>query len=255
MDCTQMDRYLDMMLDGTLDGDDLHAVEDHCQTCAECARKLEANRLMMRAFEDMPPELDVPLDTQAAWRNAVKREASAAKRRRSYRWVGGIAAVLAVAAVASFALKAPTRSAPVEQGMMVTAEYSADAAFIETDGAAGRNDAGVEEALEEAFEEEASAPMLDKAASAPMHEIDMVVEDVERACLYAQDLAQEYEGAIDIQRYDLDGVSCANLYIELPAANCAEYVEAMGHFDRSGTTIDPAAFDGESSILLVLKSE
>ena len=92
-------------------------------------------------------------------------------------------------------------------------------------------------------------------AAAPMHEIDMVVEDVDRVCDYARDLAQEYAGDIDIQRFDEDGVSCANLYIDLPQANAAEFFEAIRHFDRSDAGLEGYDVNGETSMLLVLRSE
>ena len=133
---------------------------------------------------------------------------------------------------------------------------AADDALIETDGAA---EAVVmaeeaEDAEEVSFAAEA-ANMPVKTAAAPMREIGMVVEDVSRVCEYARDLAQEYEGDIDIQLFDEDGVACANLYIDLPAANAPEFLEAMRHFDHSGAPADAFDADGQTSLLLVLRSE
>ena len=109
MNCTQLDQYLDAMLDGTLTADELQSVEAHCQGCAACAEKLKANRQMMRVFAEMAPEMDVPLTAQARWREAVRSEARVPAR-RSFRLIGGIAAALVVALGATFALKTPAVS-------------------------------------------------------------------------------------------------------------------------------------------------
>ncbi|MBR2699643.1 MAG: hypothetical protein IKE76_13730 [Clostridia bacterium] len=274
MNCTQLDQYLDAMLDGTLTADELKLVEDHCQGCAACAEKLKANRSMMRMFAEMAPEMDVPLLAQARWREAVRNEARRPAR-RYFRLVGGIAAALVVALGATFALRTPAgdgaRMQAVQTDMQTEAAENgkrmldaapatefeaADEALIEADGAAEPVVMAeeAEEAEEVSFAAEA-ANMPVKAAAAPMREIGMVVEDVSRVCEYARDLAQEYEGDIDIQPFDEDGVACANLYIDLPAANAPEFLEAMRHFDHSGAPADAFDADGQTSLLLVLRSE
>ncbi|MBR0367123.1 MAG: hypothetical protein IJH86_01860 [Clostridia bacterium] len=277
MNCTQLDQYLDAMLDGTLTADELSSVDDHCQGCAACAEKLKANRQMMRVFAEMAPEMDVPLPAQARWREAVRNEARRPAR-LNFRLIGGIAAALVVALGATFALKAP--AGDDAKMLSVRTEQSADAALsdsrtldaapamefeaaddalIEADGAAESvNMAEEDEAVQEAEAVEFAAEAANlpvKSVGAPMREIGMVVDDVNRVCDYARDLAQEYEGDIDIQHFDEDGAACANLYIDLPAANAPEFLEAMRHFDHSGAPADAFDVDGETSLLLVLRSE
>ena len=266
MNCTQMDRYLDRMMDSELSDDELRIVEDHCRGCADCAEKLKVNREMMRVFSEMAPEIDVPLQTQAAWRGAIKREAGKTRQKMFMRYAGGIAAAMVVALIATFALRAPSKdaanlramdAAPAPEPEMAEEYAMADDARIETDGAADMEE--YEAFGETADEAPLAMNMLSKAApaaaAAPMHEIDMVVEDVDRVCDYARDLAQEYAGDIDIQRFDEDGVSCANLYIDLPQANAAEFFEAIRHFDRSDAGLEGYDVNGETSMLLVLRSE
>lgn len=276
MNCTQLDQYLDAMLDGTLTADELQSVEAHCQGCAACAEKLKANRQMMRVFAEMAPEMDVPLTAQARWREAVRSEARKPAR-RSFRLIGGIAAALVVALGATFALRTPAGDraslsavqtkelaqeakgdAVMLNAAMATEFEAADAAVIEADGAA-EADAMADEAAEDMeaaveFAAEAAKQPL-RCAAAPMREIGMVVEDVNRVCDYARDLAQEYEGDIDIQPFDEDGAACANLYVDLPAANAPEFLEAIRHFDQSGAPKDAFNVDGETSLLLVLRSK
>ena len=290
MNCTQTEQYLDAMMDGTLDAEALARLEAHCRECPACAEKLKVNRQMMRVFAEMAPEMDVPLTAQAAWRSAVKRESGKVRQRRAFRYVGGIAAALVVALGATFALRtnvnrnsmamlpaameadyadseaaaedAPEAESAVTEGAMeaeraatkaavnVEANAVSDAAFIEADGAAeapmmfSASEPMAAEEYEEAME-----------SAAPMREIVMVVEDVDRVCSYAQDLALEYGGDIDIQHFEESGVACANVYIDLPSANAADYIEAIRHFDRSGAPLDAFGLEGETSILLVLKAE
>lgn len=270
MNCTQIEQYLDVMMDGALSTEDLNAVEAHCRDCAACAEKLKVNRQMMRVFEEMAPEMDVPLAAQAAWRGAVKREAARKKQRHLYRYAAGIAAALVVAVGATFALKVPAKDATSVRNLSVetAGEYGVD--YEESYAAA--YDAAPEEASEAALIEadgavmdmadmamEADMGARSKAAGAPMHEVTMTVDDVERVCEYAQDLALEYEGHVDIQRFDEDGAPCANIYVDLPAKNAGEFFEAIWHFDRSGAALEPigmgAGGDGNLSVMLVLKSK
>ena len=37
MNCTQIEQYLDAMMDGALSAEELNAVEAHCRGCAACA--------------------------------------------------------------------------------------------------------------------------------------------------------------------------------------------------------------------------
>lgn len=257
MNCTQIDRYLDAMMDGELTDDVLQAVESHCQGCVDCAEKLRATRQMMRMFNEMAAEMDVPLTTQADWRRAVQGEARHARNRRLYRYAGGIAAALVVAVGATFALKTPPKADMTVYMAKTAGEYIANDAAFEAEEDL---EDGAEEA--EALIESDGMAMIRMSAesmalSAPMHQLEMTVDDVDRICDYVQDLAAEYEGSVEIQRYDEDDVPCANLYIDLPGANADEFIRAITSFDQSGATPEPmaAGADGEVSILLVLKTK
>lgn len=270
MNCTQIEQYLDAMMDGALSTEETNVVEAHCRGCAACAEKLKITRQMMRVFEEMAPEMDVPLKTQAAWREAVRREAAGKKQRHLYRYAAGIAAALVVAVGATFALRMPAKDAAPARNLSVktageyevvyeesydaayeaSPEAASEAAVFETDGAAM-------EMADMTMETETGA--RSKAAAAPMHELAMTVDDVERVCEYAQDLALEYEGHVDVQRFDEDGAPCANIYVDLPAKNAGEFFEAIWHFDRTGAPLEPIGMgvggNGNLSVMLVLKSK
>ena len=236
MDCTQVDRFLDEMMDEVISQDDLRALEAHCETCPVCAAKLNATRDMLRLFADMAPEADVPLNVQASWRRAVKEEAmKSGGMKRVYRYVAGIAAALVVAIGATFALN--HRPAQDLAPTAVEADMARSVAMIEADG---QTDDIVGEAIDTAV-----------SRAMPMHELTMTVEDLEKTCAYVADLVREYEGELDEQRFD-EG---ANLYIDLPAENAPEFLNAVSPYDLSNgdmPEIDEAA--GERvSILLSLK--
>ena len=258
MNCEQIDRFLDAMMDGEINTKDMNALEAHCQTCAACAEKLKLNRQMMGMLSEMAPEIDVPLTAQAAWRSAVKAEAGKAKRARLYRIAGGIAAALVVAIGATFALRTPPKNlatdsaAPETAGIMMAAEeaeYADEAPMMAAEYAA---------AGEALIEADGAAMMMDASRkSSAMREVELVVEDLDRACEYVRDLVDEYEGTADMQRLEENGVPCANLYIELPAGNAGEFLRAAAHYDTSGAEISADGFegDGDISMLLVLRAE
>ena len=237
MDCNQVDRLLDALMDDVISQDEREALEAHCDACAACAAKLNATRDMMRLFADMAPEVDVPLQVQANWRKAVKAEAGKRGLRRFYRLAGGIAAVLVVALGTTFALR--SRPAKVTAAPMMDAAMGQSVAMIEADG----------QTDEESIDTAVSRAM-------PMHEISMTVKDIDKTCEYMSDLVSEYEGEMDDQRFEEDGKACANLYIEMPAENAAEFLNAAAHYDLDGEDAIPSdeLTAGERvSMLLVLK--
>ena len=236
MDCSQVDRLLDALMDDTLTQSERDTLEAHCADCAACAAKLRATQDMMRLFADMAPEADVPLHVQANWRKAVKAEAGKTGMRRFYRLAGGIAAVLVVALSTTFALR--SRPAEVAATPMMDAAMEQSVAMLEADG----------QADEESIDTAVSRAM-------PMHEISMTVEDIGKTCEYMSDLVSEYEGEMDVQRFEEEGKACANLYIDLPSENAAEFLNAASHYDLGNGAIpsDETAAGERVSMLLVLK--
>ena len=277
MNCEQIDRWLDAMMDGEISTKDMNALEAHCESCAACAEKLKLNRQMMGMLSEMAPEIDVPLTAQAAWRSAVKAEAGKTRRARLYRVAGGIAAALVVAIGATFALRTPPRNLTTETAVQESSKAMMDAEFaeevpvmeaelaeevpmMEAEAADEAPMMGAEYAAAGGalIEADGAAMMMDASRrSSGMREVEMVVEDLDRACEYMRDLVDEYEGSADIQRFDADGVPCANLYIEMPAGNAEEFLRAAAHYDTSGAEISADGFEGEGdiSMLLVLRAE
>ena len=98
MRCEAFDEMLDRLMDDALSDEERAALEAHALECPDCGRKLNETRQLMAILKEMPEEVDVPLKAQAAWRNAVRAEASRARTKRVFRY-GSVAAAVVVLAL------------------------------------------------------------------------------------------------------------------------------------------------------------
>ena len=288
MKCEETGALLDQLLDGTLSNDQLQALEAHGQSCPACGEQIRAAMQMKALFNEMEPEVDVPLRAQAAWRGAVKAEARRKKIKRFYSWAGVAAAAVVLVVGVSLGLNgrnAPKLSdgaasmgavekaegAPVSEEIILEdgAENAEPALFedasvarLEADGAdvmagaaapqeavAFSETAEADEAVD--YEAEADFEAYDAGESAsgmPMHQFSMRVESVDAACEAIADLVSEYEGTADIQRQD----GAANLYITLSSENVFEFISAIAHLDVSGEAPEIPDLSGETTSALLL---
>lgn len=106
MTCAEINGLLDRLMDDELTDDERLEMEAHGQACPECAEAIRATLQMKALFNELPPEVDVPLAAQAKWRNAVREEAKRARRRRFSRRIGSAAAAVVVLAGVGLALNA-----------------------------------------------------------------------------------------------------------------------------------------------------
>ena len=249
--CDRIDAVLDRWMDGELSRSELDALEAHAKTCEACANKLRAARQLKAMLTELAPEVEVPIQAQAQWRRAIRDEAKGAHRRSWIRYAGGIAAGLAVLVCAGLLLKpaGPRAAQRSADALAMGAEEAFDSgenameyALLETDG------------VLEAAEEEA-VPMEESVADAvPMREYTLDVEDLDDACSYIGDLAEEYEGSLREQRFDDGDVRCANLYLEMQAENAADFLASLSHYGHSNLTLDGDTASGHAlSLLLVLR--
>lgn len=96
MTCAEIGGLLDRLLDGELSEAERRELEAHGETCPACAAEIRAALQMKALFEEMEPEVDVPLEVQARWRRAVREDAAQRRRKRLTRWIGSAAAALVV---------------------------------------------------------------------------------------------------------------------------------------------------------------
>ena len=104
MNCKEFMERLDACIDGELTQAERQAFLRHAQECSACKDELYRAEAIHAALAAMDDGFSVPLPAQAAWRNAVKREARRRKGRAFYRAASAIAAafVLLVGVTAAF---------------------------------------------------------------------------------------------------------------------------------------------------------
>ena len=105
MSCERFMGQLDAYLDGALTAEEMRQMEAHADECAKCAEELNAGRQLVQMLRGLDDEIVVPLDVQAGWRRAVRKEISAKKRKNWYRVLGTVAAALVVMIGSTFAMR------------------------------------------------------------------------------------------------------------------------------------------------------
>ena len=96
MKCDEFTSALDAYIDGELSPDDVRAMCEHAKGCAACGDELKRAEFLRDALRNMDADTFVPLEAQAAWRSAVKRERA---RKRKNTWIRSLTAVAAAAVV------------------------------------------------------------------------------------------------------------------------------------------------------------
>lgn len=217
MDCEKFRAMLDAYIDGELNADEAQALINHANTCAPCAKELEAaNALkdMLRQMKDV--EVPVPLQAQAAWREAVRGEARRRKMRRWVRIAGTVAAAIVLVAGSTLILnrqagsefpqQASTLALPENETRIIARDGDADvataAAGQETDYSAWRK---------------------------------IATTDIPAAMDTVASLAQEYSGNYSCTAED---VCC----VELPYAYMNDFLNAV---KAIGVELDSETVDAE----------
>jgi len=239
MTCSEFEPRLDEFMDDTLSSTQMSALQAHADSCPHCAEQLRIARQMTALFNEMLPEIDVPLEVQAGWRRAIRNETR--KRTHWLRYVASIAAVFAVLGVSFMAVRKPSDT-PVNAAAVNLADAwivnASESAVLEKDGAMAAGEADAQ------------------ADGIPMREYNMTVEDLDASIAQISDLAVEYEASVDAQRFESEGVPCANIYIGLPSDNLTDFLSAASYLDVAGTMNDTfdAADKGEITLMLVLRT-
>ena len=260
MKCAEAQAMLDRLMDGELSEEERQALSAHGQGCPDCAAAIRATMQMKALFEEMEPEVDLPLPAQAKWREAVRVEAKHRSARTLYRRISAAAAAVAVLAGAGWALNRDAASPAAVQNSAVAVEEAveveaaSEAADMEiaydaaAEGFIGADAVVVEADGAVAIEEDEAAPMCAAAAqNSPIQEIALEVEDVNAACGLIGDLVQEYEGTLEVQSSE-DG---ANLYVELAQDNVDDFISALAPMDLSGEAL-AAPENAESDVTALL---
>lgn len=105
MSCESFMSRLDAYLDDALSTEEMRRMDAHADECAKCAQELNAGRQLVQMLRGLDDGIVVPLDVQAGWRRAVRKEISARKRKKLYRVFGTVAAALVVMIGSTLALR------------------------------------------------------------------------------------------------------------------------------------------------------
>ena len=220
MRCEEINALLDQLLDGELTDEQLRALEEHGQSCPDCAGEIRAAMQMKALFGEMEPEVDVPLAAQAAWRGAIKAEAKRKRNRKIYSWAGMAAAAVVVMLGVSLALNTP--NAPKMNADQRSAVAVESAGGVEAAGAVGDETDAVEA----------------KSADMTVESNEAIAPEVETAGAAEAYGAVDYdEAAYDAQAdYEAEEADDAGAMVEAPLAFALEmadvaYLEPDGAVD------------------------
>ena len=119
MNCEQFALLLDAYIDGELPAEEMAAFTEHARACEACGREFEAALLVKDALLHMDDEVAVPLEAQAAWRNAVRLEA----KRKSAAFKNAPAADMNVRSIAARDVSGAAEIIAADGGVQVNSEF------------------------------------------------------------------------------------------------------------------------------------
>ena len=269
MTCEELNGLLDRLMDGELTEDERRALDAHGAECPECAGQIRATLQMKALFEEMEPEVDVPLAAQASWRSAVREEAQKSKaaqvpqkadRRRLIRWIGSAAAAVVVLVGVGLALNGSFSPGKHNDVTMLTeaaggaaaksvaaSEAAPEVGVIETDGesAAYETNAVQEESV--AFETEA-AYEADAAGELELYEAEDfdAAEDMGEKAVAAEPVEVAEEDA-PMMAMESAPATCGALAQQAPACELSIRVKDVD--DACGVIVDLAEeFEGSADV-------
>lgn len=189
MDCQKYREHLDEWIDGELDAETALAMEAHMQSCPDCAEETLRAREAIEFIRSLEDDIPVPLETQAAWRKAVRAEAKQRKGRRftvALRSIGSIAAafVLLVGCTALFrsnGMLYPGAPAPLSAETTAITETADLPATPRMSGARSTGDSGRSMPVAYVASDGASDEAMTAAAGVPVVASDMAVPTVAEA--------------------------------------------------------------------------
>ena len=252
MKCDEFTSALDAYIDGELSPDDVRAMCEHAKGCAACGDELKRAEFLRDALRNIDADTFVPLEAQAAWRSAVKRERA---RKRKNTWIRSLTAVAAAAVVlvGSITLIGNQKNDLNTDGVMLESEAAPIAVKESADTDLGTENVMMESApapvaAEDSVETTASLFKEDSAEKAAAHMIasdgesaglaesaqnetnyacwkKIRVENLDSACNALEQLASEYEGSVTRE----NGVDQEITYrVELPGAYLDDFAAAVG---------------------------
>jgi len=103
--CEKIRSMLDDYVDDLLTPEEIEFMKAHAEKCERCAEEIRLSDIIKNELKGMDDHVIVPLQAQAAWRNAVKKEIRNKKFKKVYKALSSVAAALIVLVGATFALR------------------------------------------------------------------------------------------------------------------------------------------------------
>lgn len=258
MDCLKFRAHLDEWLDGELTDDMARAMQQHADTCPDCAEDARLARETVAMLHSLEDEIPVPLPAQAAWRKAVRAEAQRKKVRRfpaAIRAIGSVAAALVVLAGCTAAFRATDMlypAAPASDAAVMTRMTADSGVSYTRSGDAPMQLQGVP-AVYVASDGDAddlisvaSEPAMNEAArsiepEAPVQTLaPMLIRSVERtittdnfdgAGQNIRDLTEQYGGylATDATTTAASGLRTGEFTAVIPAVEADSFLQTIDH--------------------------
>lgn len=244
MNCEKFRELLDSYIDDMLINEEIALMKAHAEKCASCKEELRLSDIIKNEIKGMDDDIVVPLQAQAAWRNAVRKEIRAKKVKKAYKAMSGVAAAVVVLIGTTFAMRetgalppkynVPTENTPAVMMANETTEDSSSYAMPETAMMARTV------STSNAFVIESDGETDDVIVGASEGEniiksADIVLESesVEEDANAVYELTEEYEGYVseDIRDYALYG-SHAELVSRIPVDLMDDYISAAENIGK-----------------------
>lgn len=126
MTCEELNGLLDQLMDGELSDGQRRAMYAHGANCPDCAAAIRSAEQLKALFDEMEPEVDVPLEAQARWRSAVRAESKRRNGKRLYRWIASAAAAVVVLVGVSLAVNLRGAPKQAQNEALIVAEQAAE---------------------------------------------------------------------------------------------------------------------------------
>ncbi|MBR3929641.1 MAG: DUF4349 domain-containing protein [Clostridia bacterium] len=241
MKCTKFREMLDQYIDDVLSEEEIAFMKAHAEKCAECKEEMRLSDIIKNEVKGMDDDIVVPLQAQAAWRNAVKKEIRAKKFKKAYKAMTGVAAAFIVLVGTTFAMRGagalppkylePEANAITENAVMTAAmtEDAAPAYGIPETAVQSRMVYASTEVVIEADGETDDVIVGSVDDENIIKSADIVIqsEQIENDIQAIFDLTEEYEGYVsdDIRDFSEFG-DHAELVSRIPVDLMDDYISA-----------------------------
>ncbi len=253
MNCRKFHDLLDGYIDDVLTKEELAFMKAHAEECASCKEELRCSDIIKNEVKGIDDDIVVPLQAQAAWRNAVRKEIRTKKFKKAYRALSGVAAAAVVLIGTTFAMREsgvlpPKYNAPEENTSALVMTAMTD----DTQAAYGMPETAVNARMVTST----SSSMVVIEADGEADDVivgtvddeniiksaDIVIESesMEEDALEIYDLTEEYEGYVsdDIRNYSEFG-SHADIVSRIPVDLMDDYIAAA---ENIGTVVSVSRF-------------